>query len=144
ERDTGEYVTGRYLLARLNGNNRIDGEQVAGFAAAVHLGHDTAAGNGECWLETFTTLVAAPVDNDALGEAGSLVGVFRNGCTIDQVLEQNLALDFRKDRTGVRIPFSQTLATANTVAFLDQQLGTIGHLMGGAFLAVGIENGERD
>src|SRR5690606_41955736 len=58
--------------------------------------HDTAAGNGECWLEAFTTLVAAPVDNDTLGEAGSLVGVFRNGCTIDQVLEQNLALDFRR------------------------------------------------
>src|SRR5690606_9275437 len=114
----GKHVTRSNLLTRLHGNNRVDGEQVTGVAATLHLGNLTATGNGECGLEAFTTLIAAPVDDHALGEAGGLVGVFRNGSTVEQVFKHDLTLDFSQDRTSVRIPFGQTLATTDAVAFL--------------------------
>jgi hypothetical protein len=43
----------------------------------------------------------------------ALVGVFRHRGTVDQVLEHHLALDFGEDRTGVGVPFGQTLAAAD-------------------------------
>ena len=45
ERDTREHVARRHLLARLDGDDRIDREQVAGFAAAIDLGHRALAGD---------------------------------------------------------------------------------------------------
>src|SRR5690606_23465961 len=99
ERNTRENVTGDDLFTGLNGDNRIHRQQVAGIATTVDLGHRTATGDSDSGLEALTALVAAPVDDDALGEAGRLIGVFRNRCTVDQILEQDLAFDFGQDRT---------------------------------------------
>ena len=44
ERDTRQHVARRHLVARLDRDNRIDRQQVAGFAAAIDLGHRAARG----------------------------------------------------------------------------------------------------
>jgi hypothetical protein len=38
QRDTGQHVAGLHLLARLNRENGVDRQQVAGFAATGELG----------------------------------------------------------------------------------------------------------
>src|SRR5690606_7480944 len=143
-RNTGQDVTRGNLLTRLHGDNRVHRQQVPGIATTLGLGYLAAASDRESRLEAFATLARTPVDDHALGEAGRLVGVLGNRGTVDEILEHHLALDFGEDRTGVGVPFGQTLAAADLVAFLDEQLGAVGHLVGGPFLAVGIEDGERD
>jgi len=40
----------------------------------------------------------APVDDDALGDAGGLVERFRDRLTLDQILKADGTLDFGEDR----------------------------------------------
>ncbi len=57
----------------------------------------------------------------------------------------DFAVDFGQHRTGVRIPFGDTLAALDLVALVDEELGAIGHAVRDrAVLALGIEDGERD
>ncbi len=77
ERNTRQHVARSDLLARLDRDNRIDRQQVAGVAATLELGHLALAGNGQGRPQAVTTLVGTPVDDDALGEAGRLVGLSR-------------------------------------------------------------------
>ena len=93
-------------------------------------------------LQALAALVGPPVDDDALGEARRLVGGFRDRGAVDQILERHLAVDFGQDRTGVGIPFGDTLAALDLVAVIDPQLGAVGHAVRGPVLAVGIEDGD--
>ena len=59
----------------------------------------------------MTTRLVMPVD---------FVGRFLHRDAVDQVLERHLALDFGEDRTGVGIPFGDTLAALHLVAIVHE------------------------
>src|SRR6201999_919740 len=63
----------------------------------------------------------APVDDHALGDTGRLVQRFRDRLAFDQILETDGALHFGEQRTGVRIPLDDTLATLDGIALVHVQ-----------------------
>src|SRR5690606_10278197 len=125
ERDTREYVAGGHLLAGLDRNNRIDREQIPGLATTIELDDGVAALDRNGRLERVVALAAAPIHDHTLGEAGGLVGRFRHGRAVDQVLERYLAFHFRQDGTGIGVPFGDPLATLDLGTVVDPTLGTL-------------------
>src|SRR5690606_18271448 len=85
----------------------------------------------------------APIDDNALGEAGGLVGVFGDGRAVHEILEGHFAVDFSQHRTGVRIPFGDTLAALDLVTIVHAELGAVRQAVRGAVLALGVEDGDR-
>ena len=111
-RDTRDDVARLDLRARIDREDGVDREQVAGIAAARELGdlavlaldHDRRTQVGCPRLER------APVDDHALGDAGRLVERFRHRLAFDQVLEGDRAFGLGEDRPGVGIPLGDALA----------------------------------
>ena len=125
------------LGARIDRENRVDRQQVARLAAARQLLH-LAFGvlDDDRRLERGAALVAAPVDDDAVGDAGRLVGHFVHRHALDHVLELDGAVDFGHDRAGVGIPLGQLDAALHLVAFVDEQPRAVDHLVHGALVAL--------
>src|SRR6185295_9023285 len=63
----------------------------------------------------------APVDHDALGDAGRLVEGFRHRLAFHQVLEGDRALDLGQHRPGIRVPFGDALAALDLVALRSEE-----------------------
>ena len=93
-------------------------------------------------LQVAAARVGPPVDDDALGDAGRLVGRFRHRQTIDEVLVADDAVDFRDDRPRVGIPLGDALAALHLVAFIDEHPRAEGHAVGRALGAVTIDDDE--
>ena len=85
----------------------------------------------------------APVDHDALGDAGRLVERFRHRLAFDEILEGDRALDLGEDRPGVRIPFGDALAALDLVALVDLHARTVLDAVHGTLGAVLIDDGDR-
>ena len=126
ERDTRQHVARRHLLARLDRDDRVHRRAGSGHRRHARPWRPHPCGRWRGPAQAVAALVGPPVDDDALGEARGLVGGFRDRSTVDQILEHHLAFDFGQDRTGVGIPFGDTLAALDLVAFLDPQLGAVG------------------
>src|SRR5690606_27598301 len=96
--------------------------------------------HGDRGLEVRTARRRAPVDDLTLGDTRRLVRSFLNRDAVDEVLELNLAANFRQDRTGIRIPLCDTLATTDLVAVVDEDARTIGHAVHRPLLASLVED----
>ncbi len=124
--------------------NRIDGEQEAGFAAPLEA-TDLAllVLDDDRRLQVLAARVGAPVDDRTLGDAGRLVCCFRHRNAVDEVFELDRAGDVGEDRAGVRIPLGDALALLDRVAVIDQQARAVGHAVRGAFDALLVLDHDR-
>ena len=121
--NTRKNITLRNLGVRCDRKNGIDRKEEAGFTASVQ-GLDLAVLvlDDNRRLEINTARCRTPVDNLSFGDAGRLIGCFRDRQAINNVFEFNCTTQFGHHRTCVRIPFSQTLSTFYRVTIVDKDL----------------------
>ena len=131
------------MRARIDRDDRIDGQQIARLAAAAELEH--LAGlvldddrRPQVLLATGRT--RAPVDDHTLGDTGRFVERFRHRLALDQVLKGDAAFDLGEDRPRVGIPLGDALAALDLVAFIDQHAGAVLDTVHSALGAVRIEH----
>src|SRR5262245_22449961 len=140
-RDTGEDVARLDLGVDVDRQDRVDREHVAGVAAARQLQHlAVLALDHDRRTQVRATARRAPVDDHALGDTGRLVERLRDRLAFDQILEADRALGFREHRTGERIPFGDTGAALDHVAFVDEHLRTVLDTVRRALGAVGVDD----
>ena len=143
-RDTRDHVARLYVAARIDRDDGVDRELIAGFAAAGELEDLVARLDDD--RRTQVLLIArgarAPVDDHALGNAGRLVERFRHRQAVDQVFELDRAFDLGQDRPGVGIPLGDTLAALDLVAILDAHARAVRDAVMRALGAVGVD--DRD
>ena len=126
-----------YFSTRLDRQNRASSQNKASFIAvgqrldiALVIFHD----NGR--FQIRPTCDRRGVSNNALADARSFIGVFRNGDTLDQVFKLNLTAQFREDRDGIRFPFSQTVTARYGLPLFDTQARAISQLVASALQTV--------
>ena len=143
ERDTREHVAGLHRRARIDRQDGVDGEQVARFAAALGL-HDLAllVLDHHRRPQLRAARIGAPVDDDALGDAGRLVGGLDHRRAFHHVLVVDGAGRLGQDRPHVGIPLRQPLAARDGVAFLDEQPRAVGNAVRRALLAALVDDDE--
>ena len=144
DRDAGDDVARIDLGARLERDDRLDRQHVARVAAARQFG-DLAvlALDDQRRAQVRRARRHAPVDDEALGDAGRFVDLLGHRRALDQILEADRARHFGHDRTGVGIPFGDALAALDLVAVVDLQAGAVLHAMNRALGAVAIEDHHR-
>ncbi len=104
-RDTRQHVAGLHACGAIDGQNRIDRQQVAGVAATCHLDRLAALVlDDNRRLQFVAARRGPPIDDNAVGRALHFVGLFAHGCAFDQIFEIDDAVGFRQNRTGVWIP----------------------------------------
>ena len=98
----------------------VDRQDVARIAAALQL-QDLAvfALDHDRGLQGRGALVEPVIDDHTLGNTGRLVDGFRHGRAFDEIFEADLAVDLGQDRPRIGIPFRDTLAALDLVAFVD-------------------------
>src|SRR5205085_7906885 len=106
-----EDVAGLDLGARGYRDDGVDRQEVTGIAAAGEL-RDLAVLvlHDDRRAQIRRAGRAAPVDDDALRDAGRLVHGLDHGLAVDQVLVGRRAVDLGEDRTGVGVPLGDALA----------------------------------
>src|SRR5581483_673832 len=142
-RDTRDRVAGPDFRVRLDRQDRLDGEQVAGIAAArrlldlavLALDHDRR-------LEVARPRIGAPIRDHALGDAGRLVRRLLDGDSVDQVLVGDVAVDLGQHRAGIGVPFRQPLAALHLLAVVDKETGAVGDAVDRALGAVPVEDDD--
>src|SRR6202163_3376202 len=141
--NTREDVAGLDLRADVDRQNRVDRKHVASLTATREL-EDFAilALDDDSRTQIRPAPRRAPVDDDALGDAGGFVERLRDRLSLDQILEPDGALDFGKNRPGVGIPFGDALAALEHIAFIDAHPRAVLNEVGRTLGAVGI--GYRD
>ena len=120
--DAREDVAGLHRAARVVADDGVDREEVAGVRAARQLDR-LALGIDDHHrrLEVRGARRAAPVDDDALGDAGRLVGGLGDRLAVDHVLVHHDTVRLGDDRTGVGVPLCDALAALDLVAVVDAQ-----------------------
>src|SRR4029079_11331675 len=143
-RDTRDDVARLHMASRIDRDDRVARELVAGFAAARQLEDLVARLDHD--RRTQILLVAgrtrAPVDDDALGNAGRLIERFRHRQTVNEILKGNVAFDLGEDRPRVRIPLGNTLPALDLFAVLDAHARAIWNAVMRALGAVRVN--DRD
>src|SRR5450432_1802488 len=141
--DTRQDVAGLDLGADIDRQNGVDRQHVASLTATREL-EDLAilALDDDGRTQVSAAPRRAPVDDDALGDAGGFVERLRDRLALDQILEPDHALDFGQHRTGIGIPFGDALAALDHVAFVDPHPRTVLNAMRRTLGAVGV--GYRD
>ena len=86
----------------------------------------------------------APVDDDALGDAGRLVHRLGHRGAVDEILVADRAVDLGEDRTGVGIPLGDALAALDLVALVDLEPGAVLQAVHRALGPVGPDDDDRD
>ena len=86
----------------------------------------------------------APVDDDALGDAGRFVDLLRHRGALGEVLEADDAVDLGQDRPGERIPLGQTRAALDLVALVDLEPRAVLHAVHRALGAALVDDDDRD
>ncbi len=132
---------------RIDRDDRIDREQVTRLAAAreledlavLALDHDRGP-----QILLSARRAGAPVDHDALGDAGRLVERLGHRLALDQVLERDRARDLGEDRPGVGIPLGDALAALDLVALVDLHARTVLDAVHGTLGAILIDDRDRD
>src|SRR2546423_3634766 len=146
-RDAGDDVARADLGTRIDRDDRIDREQIARLTAArqledlavLALDHDRGP-----QILLSARRAGAPIDHDALGDAGRLVERLGHGLAFDQVLEADRAGDLGENRTGIRVPFGDALAALDVIALVDLHACTVLDAVHGTFGAVLIDDRDRD
>jgi hypothetical protein len=117
-------------VARLHRQDGIHRQKVASLATTRQL-EDFAllVLDDDGRTQVRTTRAGTPVHDNAVGNAGRLVGDFRDRDAIDDIFELDDAVNFGHDRAGVWIPLGQTRATLDLVAFIDEQARALGELV---------------
>ena len=144
-RNTRDNVARLHVAAGIDRDDRIDRQLVAGVAAASEL--EDLAARLDHDRRTQVLLVArrarAPVDDDALGDAGRLVELLPTSTARRRdPRRRSIALDLGQDRPRVRIPLGDALAALDLVAILDTQPRTVRNAVMRALGAVGVD--DRD
>src|SRR5580693_9358615 len=146
-RDTGDDVAGADMHAGIDRDDGVHGQQRAGVAAAAEL-EDLAVLALDHQRRAQVLLAAggarAPIDDNALGDAGRLVERLGQRLTFDQILVADRAVDLGEDRPGIRVPLGDALAALDVIAFVDLQPRAVGDTVNGAFGAVGIGDGNDE
>ena len=145
DRDARDDVARAHRRARLERDDRFDRQQIARVAAARQLG-DLAvlALDDDRRLEAGRARRRAPIDDDALGDAGRLVDLLRHRGALDQILEADHAVDLGQDRPGERIPLGDALAALDLVALVDLEPRAILHAVHRALGAAAVGDDDRD
>jgi hypothetical protein len=86
--------------------------------------------------QVLAARAGTPVHDNAVGDAGGLVGDFRDRDAVDDIFKFDDAVHFRHDRAGVRVPLGQTRAALDLVAFVDEQARALGELVHGTLVAL--------
>src|SRR5438552_8970117 len=141
--NTRQDITGLDLRADIDRQNAVDRQHVAGIAATCELQHlAILALDDDRGPQIRPAPRRAPIDDDALGDTGGFVQRFRDRLTLDQVLEPDRALDFGENRTAVRIPFRDSLAALDHIAFVDVHARAVLNAVGCTLGAVGVSDGN--
>src|SRR4029077_15921500 len=146
-RDAGDDVARADRGTRIDRNDRIDREQIARLAAARQLEHLAVLAldhdrGPQVLLSARRS--GAPVDHDALGDAGRLVERLGHRLAFDQVLEGDRARDLGEHRTGVGIPLGDALAALDVIALVDLHACAVLDTVHRALGAVLIDDRDRD
>src|SRR5690606_37215245 len=97
-RDTGDDVAGLHHAARIYRNDGIRRQKIAGLTALLQLRDLLLAGHDHYRrLQIRGPGRRAPIQNNALGDAGRLVGRLRDGGAFHEILELDGAVHFRDD-----------------------------------------------
>ena len=145
ERDARQHVAGLDLGVRLDRQDGIDRQQVAGIDAARDA-HRLAALrllDDDRGLQVRAARGGAPIDDDAVGRALHLVGLLLHRHALDQVGEVGDAVDLGQDRPHVGIPLREARAALDLVAVVDVQPGAVGDLLRRQLLAGLVDDDER-
>ena len=129
------------MTARIDRDDRLGREEVAGIAAAGELRH-LAVGrlDQQRRAQIGRAVRRPPVHDDALGDAGRLVRRLGDRDALDQVLIGDDAVELGDDRAGIGIPLRHALAALDLVAVVDLDARAIGHAADGALAAVMVED----
>ena len=95
-------------------------------------------------LQCRGTLVEAPVHDQPLGDACSLIDGFGHGGTFDEILEADCPVDLGQNRPCIGIPLGNPLAALDLVAIVDFEPGAILDPVDRAFGAVRTLDDDRD
>src|SRR5262249_40808972 len=126
-RDTRYDVARLHVATRIDRDNGIDRELITSLTAAGEL-EDLVArldDDGRTQILLVARGARTPVNDDALGDAGRLVKLFRHGQPVDQILELHIAFDLGQDRPRVGIPLGDALTAFDLLAVLDAEPRTI-------------------
>src|SRR6266851_5339795 len=141
--NTREDVAGLDLRADVDRKDRVNRQHVAGLTATRELeDFSVLALDDDGRTQIRPAPRRAPVDDDALGDTGGFVERLRDRLSLDQILEPDGALDFGQNRPGIGIPFGDTLAALDHVAFIDAHPRAVLNAVGRTLGTVGI--GHRD
>src|SRR6516164_6622321 len=138
-----DHVARLHVSTRIDRDDRIDGKLITGLAAAGEL-HDLVLlvldHDGRTQVHAAR---GAPIDNDALGDAGRFIESLRHRLAFDQILKPRRALDLGEDGPGVGVPFSDALAAIDLIAVFDQQTRAVLDAVHRALRPVRIEYGNH-
>src|SRR5262249_26937795 len=145
-RNARDDVARLHVAAGVDRQNRVDRQQIARLAAPRQL-EDLAVlaldDDGRPQILLAAGRTRAPVDDDALGDAGRLVKRFRHRLAFGQVLERGRAFALGEDRAGVGLPLRDALAALDVIALLDLHAGAVLDAVDGALGAVLIHDNHR-
>ena len=132
------------VSAKIDRQDGVDRQHVAGVAATRQL-EDLAvlALDDDRRPQVGGAARRAPIDHDALGDAGRLVERFRQRLAFDEILERDYAFDLGQDRPCIGIPLSDPLAALDRVAIVDLQARAVLDAMDRTLGAVLVDDRNR-
>src|SRR5262252_184493 len=142
-RNTRDDVRCLHMRTWINRNDRVYRQHVAGFAATAKLEDLLVLAldyEGGAQILLAARRARAPIDDDALGNAGGLIERLGHGLTFDQILEADRSLNFGEDRTGIRIPLGNALTALDVIAIVDLKPRAIRNAVHRAFGPIRIEH----
>ncbi len=115
--DTREHVAGLHVIAVADREHGAHRQQVCGrrrrWSASCTCRRPSSTAHGRTQIRTPRG--CAPVDDDAVGDAGRFVGFLADATALHQVFEAHLAAHLGDDRGGVRVPLGQSLPRLTTL-----------------------------
>src|SRR5579883_273250 len=146
-RDTRDDIGRLHVGARIDRNDGVDRQHIAGFAAAAQL-EDVAIlvldHDGRTQILLAAGGARAPIDHHAFGDAGRFVKRLRHRLPFDEILEADRAFDLGEDRPSIGIPLSDALAALNVIAVVHLQPRAILNTVHGTLGAVRIDDRDHE
>ena len=133
-RNLGEHVAGVDHFFVIHHQMRVGGHQIALFfrSCAAFRPHNDGG----------DALFIRRIRHHPLRHTGDFVHLLLQGDALAEILEMDLAADFREDREGVRIPFQQDRVGCNFGAVGEQDLGAIHYRVALFFATLLVDDGQ--